>query len=93
VFDVPLLVESGARWRRKVDAVLVIDCLENTQIERVIQRAGWTQESAAAVVAQQATRKARRACADAVIYNEGISLEQLAAELASLWKRWHGLAH
>lgn len=93
VFDVPLLVESGARWRRKVDVVLVVDCLESTQIERVIQRPGWTQESAAAVVAQQAARTVRRACADAVIYNEGISLDQLAAEVASLWQRWHGLAH
>ena len=92
VFDVPLLVESGARWRRKVDRVLVIDCLESTQIERVVQRAGWTRESAAAVVAQQAARGARRACADAVIYNEGISLEQLAAEVTSLW-RWRGYAH
>ena len=26
VFDVPLLVESGERWRRQVDRVLVIDC-------------------------------------------------------------------
>ena len=93
VFDVPLLVESGARWRRMVDAVLVVDCPENTQIARVIQRAGWTHESAAAVVAQQASRAARRACADAVIYNPGISLEQLAAEVAALWQRWHRAAH
>jgi dephospho-CoA kinase len=93
VFDVPLLVESGARWRRKVDAVLVVDCLENTQIERVILRPGWTRESASAVVAQQAPRAARRGCADAVIYNEGISLDQLSAEVASLWQRWRGLAH
>ncbi len=93
VFDVPLLVESGARWRRRVDAVLVVDCLESTQIERVARRPGWTHESAAAVVAQQASRRARRACADAVIYNEDISLEQLAAEVAALWQRWRGGAH
>ena len=93
VFDVPLLVESGARWRRRVDAVLVVDCLEATQIERVARRAGWTHESAAAVVAQQASRTARRACADAVIYNEGISLEELAAEVAALWQHWRGGAH
>ena len=93
VFDVPLLVESGTRWRRKVDTVLLVDCLESTQIERVAQRAGWTQDSAAAVVAQQASRTARRACADAVIYNEGISLEQLAAEVAALWQRWRDGAH
>jgi dephospho-CoA kinase len=93
VFDVPLLVESGARWRRKVDRVLVVDCLESTQIERVMERAGWTRESAAAVVAQQASRTARRACADAVIHNEGISLEELAAEVASLWQHWRSHAH
>jgi dephospho-CoA kinase len=93
VFDVPLLVESGARWRRKVDTVLVVDCLEATQIERVVQRAGWTRESARAVVAQQASRAARRACADTVIYNEGISLEHLATEVASLWQRWRASAH
>ena len=93
VFDVPLLVESGVRWRRKVDAVLVVDCLETTQIERVILRPGWTRESATAVVAQQASRAARRACADAVIYNERISLEHLAVEVSSLWQRWGSLAH
>ena len=93
VFDVPLLVESGARWRRKVDTVLVVDCLESTQLERVSQRAGWSPESGAAVVAQQASRAARRACADAVIYNDGISLEQLATEVAALWQRWRRSAH
>ena len=93
VFDVPLLVESGARWRRKMDAVLLVDCSEGTQVERVSGRAGWTRESAAAVIAQQAARSARRACADAVIYNEAISLEQLAAEVASLSQHWRSRAH
>ncbi|HJV94415.1 MAG TPA: dephospho-CoA kinase, partial [Albitalea sp.] len=65
VFDVPLLVESG-RWRGRVDRVLVVDCSEATQVARVAQRIGWTTEAARAVVAQQATREARRACADAV---------------------------
>jgi len=88
VFDVPLLVESGDRWRRKVDKVLVIDCLEATQIERVARRPGWSRDAAAAVVAQQASRAARRACADAVVFNDAISLEQLAGEVASLWQRW-----
>ena len=93
VFDVPLLVESGARWRRKVDAVLLVDCSEGMQVERVSGRAGWTRESAAAVIAQQAPRSARRACADAVIYNEAITLEQLAAEVDSLWQHWRRRAH
>jgi len=84
VFDVPLLVESG-RWAQRVDRVWVVDCSEATQIERVIARSGWTEASVRAVLAQQATRAARRACADAVICNEGLSLAELAREVRTLW--------
>ena len=37
VFDVPLLVESR-RWRQRVDLVLVVDCLVEVQISRVMAR-------------------------------------------------------
>ncbi|HEX7437824.1 MAG TPA: dephospho-CoA kinase [Caldimonas sp.] len=84
VFDVPLLVESG-RWRSRVDAVWLVDCDEAVQIERVAARPGWSEESARAVIAQQASRAARRAAADAVIHNQGISLAGLAAEVHALW--------
>ena len=87
VFDVPLLVES-AHWRAKVDQVLVVDCSEETQIARVAARPGWTRETAQAVIAQQATRAARRACADAVIFNDGISLDALAERVRMLWNNW-----
>jgi dephospho-CoA kinase len=89
VFDVPLLVESG-RWREQVDKVLVIDCAETTQIERVMARSGWTRESVQSVIAQQATRAARRACADAVIHNDGISREELISQIRALWQGWCG---
>ena len=87
VFDVPLLVESG-RWRARVDKVLVVDCREATQIERVVARSGWTPQAAQAVIDSQATRSQRRACADAVIFNDGITLEQLSVELGSVWREW-----
>lgn len=87
VFDVPLLVESG-RWRAQVDRVLVIDCSEVTQVARVQTRPGWTPEAARAVLAQQASREARRACADAVVFNEGISHPVLAEHLQALWAHW-----
>ena len=90
VFDVPLLVESS-RWRARVDKVLVIDCRAATQIERVVARSGWTAAAVQAVLDQQAPRALRRACADAVIYNDAITLEQLAAEVGSVWQRWTGL--
>ena len=87
VFDVPLLVESQ-RWRGLVDQVLVVDCSTATQAERVARRPGWTREMAEAVIAQQASREARRACADAVICNDAITLVELEAEVAALWALW-----
>ena len=87
VFDVPLLVESG-RWRAKVDKVLVVDCSEATQIARVALRSGWTPDAVRAVIASQAPRERRRASADAVILNDGITPDQLAAEVRAVWQRW-----
>ena len=87
VFDVPLLIESG-RWREQVDRVLVVDCREATQVERVMARSGWTREAVQAVLAQQASRRSRRAGADAVIYNDGLSHEELRAEVRALWEGW-----
>ena len=91
VFDVPLLAES-LHWRDRVDRVLVVDCAEATQLARVLQRPGWTEASASAVIAQQATRATRRACADAVIFNDDLTLEALAEEVAALCRHW-GIGH
>jgi dephospho-CoA kinase len=87
VFDVPLLVESK-HWRARVDRVLVVDCPAATQIARVTRRSGWAVAAVQAVIDQQASREARRAAADAVIFNENLSLAELAAEVRSLWASW-----
>lgn len=87
VFDVPLLVESG-RWRAIVDRVLVVDATEATQRQRVVARSGWTPEAVDAVIAQQAPRRLRRAAADAVIFNESLTLAELEIEVQGLWKQW-----
>ena len=89
VFDVPLLVESG-RWRSRVDKVLVVDCSASVQAERVATRPGWTREAALAVIAQQAPRALRRASADAVIHNDGISRPELEHAVQRLWAHWCG---
>lgn len=87
VFDVPLLVESG-RWREQVDRVLLVDCAEATQVARVTARSGWAEDAVRAVIAQQASRVERRACADAIVHNDGLSLEELRAEVNALWEGW-----
>lgn len=70
LFVVPLLVESG-RWKQRVDRVLVIDCPEEQQIDRVIKRNGLPRSQVLAIMAAQATREIRLAAADDVILNDG----------------------
>ena len=87
VFDVPLLVES-AHWRGRVDRVLVVDCEESTQVARVLARSGLSADAVLAIIAQQASRPLRRACADAVLYNDALSLQDLAQHVTALWQLW-----
>ncbi len=87
VFDVPLLVESR-HWRSRVERVLVVDCSERAQVERVVERSGWSEDAVRRVISQQASRAQRRAVADAVIFNEGLTLEALQAEVLALWALW-----
>ena len=90
IFDVPLLIESN-RWRQELDKILVIDCEEATQINRVLSRdassASWTRSSVENVVTQQATRQQRRATADWVIYNEEQTLAELALQISQIAQR------
>lgn len=90
VFDVPLLVESGDRWRHKVQHVLVVDCDNTTQIERVMQRSGLSATEVQRIIAQQASRAQRLACADSVIYNQGIDIAGLKREVG-FWALRFGL--
>lgn len=87
IFDVPLLVES-ARWRRRVDRVLVIDAPEETQVDRVMARSNWTRDTVLAVMANQTSRRLRLHAADSVIFNGDKTLVELAAEVQSLWAQW-----
>jgi dephospho-CoA kinase len=83
VFDIPLLVESG-RWRAQVDRVLVVDCSEQTQVERVVARSGLAPEAVRAIMAAQAPRARRLAAADIVICNEQLSLEELRDKVVQI---------
>lgn len=88
VFDVPLLAESTL-WRSRVDRVVVVDCRPETQVLRVCTRPGWTREAAEQVIMLQASRAARRAASDAVVFNDGISLGALQRDVDALWDLWH----
>lgn len=87
VLVIPLLVEGGRR--KLVDRVLVVDCPDEQQIERLMSRDGETRENAALALAAQATRAERLDAADDVIANDGnpAKLVELVAGLDRKYRR------
>ncbi len=82
ILAVPLLVESG-RYRERCDRICVVDCPESLQVARVKARSGLDEAQIRAIMAAQASRAQRLACADDVIDNSG-SLEQLREQVDTL---------
>ncbi|HEX5394208.1 MAG TPA: dephospho-CoA kinase [Rhodocyclaceae bacterium] len=70
VLVVPLLVESGT-YRERVHRIVVVDCSEATQVQRVMRRSGMVESEVQRILSAQATRAERLAVADDVIDNEG----------------------
>ncbi len=79
---IPLLVESGD-WRSRVHRVLVVDCAEATQLQRVAARPGLDRTTATAILAAQSDRRQRLDAADDVLFNEA-PLQEIAARVAQL---------
>ena len=69
ILAVPLLVESGT-YRERCDRIVVVDCPESLQIERVIARNGMRRDEVLAIMAAQASRAQRLAVADDVVVND-----------------------
>lgn len=70
ILAVPLLLESGS-YRERCDRILVVDCPESLQIERVMARNGMAGDEVKAIMAAQASRVQRLAIADDVVLNDG----------------------
>ena len=87
VWVIPLLVETGMMGL--VDRVLVIDCPEAAQLERLSRRDGETATRARRILAAQASRAERLAHADDVIVNDA-GLEHLEREVRRLHARYLG---
>jgi len=83
---VPLLIESPD-YRRRVDRVLVVDCPEETQVERVRARSGLSADEVRAIMRSQASRAERLAAADDVIDNSG-SRDALRKQVAALHQKY-----
>ncbi|MGH8136386.1 MAG: dephospho-CoA kinase [Steroidobacteraceae bacterium] len=89
VLVIPLLVEGGRQGQ--VDRVLVVDCPEQQQIERLMYRDGETRENAVRALAAQAARAMRLAAADDIIENDG-DPANLAERVAALDREYRRLA-
>jgi dephospho-CoA kinase len=87
---IPLLVETGG-YRDLLDRVLVVDCPEAMQIERVMARNGLTRDEVTVILAAQAGRAERLAAADDVIVNTA-SPAALTTEVEALNGRYRDLA-
>lgn len=86
---VPLLVEN--HLQHLADRVLVVDVERETQLARTMARDGISREEAERILAAQASREARLACADDIINNDG-STDDVTARVASLDQRYCQLA-
>jgi dephospho-CoA kinase len=88
IFDIPLLAEAaGARSELGLDRILVVDCPVARQLSHTRARATMAPEQVRAVIATQASRRARLDIADDVLVNAG-SLDALRARVARLWTNY-----
>ena len=86
---VPLLVETG--MHQIMDRNLLVDCSEDTQIERLMHRDKITLNEARAILKNQASRSDRKKIADDLIVNENnvtlIELEDKVLELHKYYSK------
>lgn len=90
ILMVPLLIESR-NYRERCQRILVIDCPEELQIERVTARSKIAAAQVRAIMASQVARAARVAAADDVIDNSR-DLAHLRGEVEALHRRYLQLA-
>lgn len=86
ILAVPLLVESGA-YRERCSRILVVDCPESLQIERVMARNGLSAGEVEAIMATQASRAQRLAAADDVVVNDA-DFDHLQAQIEALHRKY-----
>jgi dephospho-CoA kinase len=86
ILAIPLLFES-TRYLPLVQRILVIDCDERTQIQRVMQRNQLSEDEIRKIIAAQTSRQERLNRADDVLENNE-NLENLAKKIERLHKKY-----
>lgn len=89
ILVIPLLFETGQETL--ADRILVVDCPESLQIERVRRRSGLSTDQIAQIMASQIPRAQRLAGADDIIDNQD-GPEALEAQVDGLHRAYLSLA-
>jgi dephospho-CoA kinase len=87
---VPLLFEAG-NYRELVQRTLAVDCAEETQLARAMQRSGLKEAEVRAIMAQQIGRAERLKLADDIIHNDG-EMNDLQLQVAQLHRHYLALS-
>lgn len=87
---VPLLFESG-RYANWLQRIIAVDCPEETQIARIVQRSKLDVSAVRAIMAQQLSRAERMRLANEIIRNDG-SLDDLKQQIVGMHHRLSVLA-
>lgn len=90
VVVVPLLLETGA-YRDLIQRVLVVDCSQEQQVARAMQRSQLEEKEVRAILAAQMPRAERVGRADDVIDNSG-DLEALRGQVLALHAKYGAMA-
>ncbi len=90
VLVIPLLIESNA-YRDRVERVLVVDCAEQQQVRRTMERSKLSKAEVTDIIAAQANRSERLRYANDIILNNG-EFAQLPPAAAVLDQRFRSLA-
>ncbi len=90
VIVVPLLFESPIK--AEMDRIVVVDCEEETQIERLILRDNESRDQACRILAAQANREERLSIADDIVRNDG-DLDSARERVQTLHGIYMELAH
>ncbi|MBO8416800.1 MAG: dephospho-CoA kinase [Proteobacteria bacterium] len=82
VLAIPLLFEH--HLEKLTDRILVLDCSEDLQLARIMQRDGSSEQVARSIMSNQVSRLYRRQHADDLIDTQSGSLEYLQQEIGKL---------
>ena len=86
ILAIPLFFESN-RYEGIVNRTLLIDCNEDLQVSRVVNRNGFTDKMVRSIIAAQASRSFRRALANDIIDNNG-TIEELEQDIHRMHEKF-----